>query len=85
MKNITQYNTVSASPLSAGGKQPSVPNFEKVGIRNKMSAWDVLERPCHRYFPGGEGQGHSQDLNRPLQDLAQNLYDDATIMTLTLL
>ena len=76
MKNITQYNAVLASPLSAGGKQPSVPNFEKGGIRNKMSAWEVLQSPCHRYLPGGGGQGHSQDSNQPLQDLAQNLYDD---------
>ena len=30
-------------------------------------------------------QGRSQDLNRPLQDIAQNFDNDVSIMTLTLL
>ena len=44
--------TVSTlSPFLLGG-QSSIPNFEKGGIRKNMSAWGVLQCPCHSYLPG---------------------------------
>ena len=47
--------TVSALPPPpfCWGAQPSVPNFEKWGRWEKMSAWGVLKSSCHRYLPGG--------------------------------
>ena len=35
-----------------GGAQFTVQNFEKRGVKKKMSAWRDLKMPCHGYLPG---------------------------------
>ena len=47
---VTQYHSI---PFCSR-RQHSVPNFEKGGIRNKMSAWGDLKSSCHRYLPEGD-------------------------------
>ena len=46
------FYTDSISPRLSAGGQRSVPNFEKGGIRKKMSVWRHLKISFHRYLPG---------------------------------
>ena len=47
---LKNHHSISPPFLLEG--KPSVPNFEKLGIRKTISAWEVLTSLCHRYLPG---------------------------------